>query len=324
MKIFALLLSLMFPLPMAQNNYSVSGSIRDFSGRSVDSIRVSLLDDNYQTVKTVFSYGGRYQFKGLRPGAYFVKVETLGTVYEEEISQRIEVQSMRRRAGGSEEFYYDFVLKLKKGEKIEGSSRVVFAQAVPEAARFEYERGTKSLEDGNAELAVDSFKKAVELFRDYFAALEALGIEYVKRGEFLGAIPVLTHALAVNHSAPKSLYALGVAHLKLDQLDEAVKWLEKSADQDSQSINVHMMLGIAYGNKRQLDKSEASFRKAYEIGRDRAAEAHLYLAGLYNKQEKYPDAVRELELYLKEAKDIDQAKIKGMIDNLKAKEKSKP
>ena len=202
MKIFALLLSFMFYLPMAQNNLSVSGSIRDFSGRSVDSIRVSLLDDNYQAVKTVFSYGGRYQFRGLRSGAYFVKVETLGTIYEEEISQRLEVQSMRRRPGGTEEFYADFVLKLKKGVKVDNSSKVIFAQTVPEAARFEYERGAKSLDDGNTELAVDSFKKALELFRDYFAALEALGIEYVKRGEYLTAIPVLTHALKVNHSAP--------------------------------------------------------------------------------------------------------------------------
>ena len=323
MKILALLLSFMFYLPVAQSNFSISGSIRDFSGRSVDSIRVSLLDDNYQSVKTVFSYGGRYQFKGLRSGAYFVKIETLGTVYEEETSPRIELQSMRRRRGATEEFYADFILRLKKGTKTEFSPSMVFAQTVPEPARLEYERGSKSLHDGNAVLAEKSFKKAIELFPDYFAALEALGSEYVKTGEYAKAMPVLTQALKVNQNAPKSLYALGVAHLKLNQFDEAIQWLEKAADQDAQSINVHMMLGIAYGNKRQMDKAEASLKKAYQVGGAVAADAHLYLAGLYNKQERYAEAVRELELYLKEAKDIDQPRIKTMIDNLKAKAKAK-
>jgi tetratricopeptide (TPR) repeat protein len=109
----------------------------------------------------------------------------------------------------------------------------------------------------------------------------------------------------------------------LNQFDEAVGWLEKSAEQDGQSINTHMMLGIAYGNKRLLDKAEASLKKAYEIGKDRAADAHLYLAGLYNRQEKYTEAVKQLELYLKEAKDVDEPMVRSVIETLKAKEKSK-
>jgi tetratricopeptide (TPR) repeat protein len=223
-----------------------------------------------------------------------------------------------------EAFYYDFVLRLKKNPMKVAAPGLVFTQTVPEAARLEYEKGTKSLEASQAEAAIPAFKKAIELFGDYFAALEALGTEYVKRGEYEAALSVLSHALEVNRNASKSMYALGVAHLKLNQLDEAVQWLEKSAEQDPQSINTHMMLGIAYGNKRLLEKSEVQFKKAYEIGKDRAADAHLYLAGLYNKQEKYADAVRELELYLKEAKDPDETKVKSVIENLKTKEKTKP
>src|SRR5436853_6754948 len=153
---------------------------------------------------------------------------------------------MRRRRGASEEFYADFLLRPKKELKKEVAPSVVFAQTVPEPARLEYERGTKSLHEGKTSLAEDSFKKAVEIFPDYFAALEALGIEYARQGEHQAAIPVLTHALEVNHTASRCMYALGVAHLKRSQLDEAIQWMEKSADQDPQSMHVHMMLGIAY------------------------------------------------------------------------------
>jgi Tfp pilus assembly protein PilF len=324
MAIIALLVSLTLHLPLAQSNFSISGSIRDFTGQSVDSIRVSLLDDNYISVRTVFSSQGRYQFKGLRAGAYYVKVETLGTDFEEQISPRIEVVSGRVRGGGMEAFYQDFVLRPKKNSLKSTAPGLVFTQTVPEGARAEYEKGAKSLESNQADAALASFKKAIEIFGDYFAALEALGTEYVKRGEYQAALPVLTHALEINRTAARSMYALGVAHLKLNQLDEAVQWLEKSAEQDGQSINTHMMLGIAYGNKRQLGKSEAEFKKAYEIGKDRAADAHLYLAGLYNRQEKYQDAVKELELYLKEAKDADETKVRSVIESLKAKDKTKP
>jgi tetratricopeptide (TPR) repeat protein len=255
-------------------------------------------------------------------GIYYVKVETFNTPYEEQMSPRLELMPAKVFGGGTEEFFHDFVLRPKRDAVLPGGK--VFAQTVPEGARAEYEKGAKSLESNQADAALASFKKAIEIFGDYFAALEALGTEYVKAGDYANALPVLKHALEVNRDAPKCAYALGVAHLKLNQLDEAVQWLEKSAEQDGQSINTHMMLGIAYGNKRQLGKSEAEFKKAYEIGKDRAADAHLYLAGLYNRQEKYQDAVKELELYLKEAKDADETKVRSVIESLKAKDKTKP
>jgi len=46
------------------------------------------------------------------------------------------------------------------------------------------------------------------------------------------------------------------------------------------------------------------------------------LAGIYNKREKFGDAWRELELYVKEAKGLkDKSQLREMIARLKAKEK---
>jgi len=47
------------------------------------------------------------------------------------------------------------------------------------------------------------------------------------------------------------------------------------------------------------------------------------LAGIYNKREKFGDAWRELELYVKEAKGLkDKSQLREMIARLKAKEKN--
>jgi tetratricopeptide (TPR) repeat protein len=321
----ALLFSLVLNLFPLQAMFAIIGSVRDTSGEAVASIRVSLLDENYQTVRTVFADNtGRFQFRGLRTGIYFVRVEPAGTPYEE-ATQRLELQTLSRRASSEEQFMADFVLKRKKvqGQAQEASPGVVFAQTVPPTARSEYERGLNSIKDKKFEAGVESLKKAIEIFPDYYLALELLGTEYVKRGEYDNALPFLTQAIKVNQSARKSLYALGVAHLRSRRSGEAIEWLQKAAAHDPKNPNVYMMLGIAHGNNGSFDESESFFKKAYQLGGGSVADVHLYLAGIYDKQQKYPDAIRELELFLKEADDIkDSTQIRGMIDKLKTKSKA--
>ncbi|MEP7339888.1 MAG: tetratricopeptide repeat protein [Acidobacteriota bacterium] len=305
------------------STFTITGSIRNPERMIVSGVRVSIIDENFQTIYTGFvEAGGRYKLERVKQGRYTVRVETIGTPYEEE-SQSIELSSMRR-SGGNEVFPVDFILKYRKGEGPPARTNPYFVQDVPKAARTEFEHSANDLKANKTSQAIASLKKAVEIFPDYFDALEALGMEYVKSGQYEAALPILTRAIAVNKRAPKSMYALGVAHLKLTRLPEAIEWLEKSARLDSNSANTQMMIGLAYGNSGTLDKAESAFKKALQIGGQAAAEAHYYLTGLYNKQERFHDAWQELELFLKEAKNVkDPAQIKAMIANLKEKEKGK-
>ena len=196
----------------------------------------------------------------------------------------------------------------------------MFAQAIPPAAREEYNRGASSIKK-DPEAGVQSLKKAIEIFPDYYDALDLLGTEYLEKGQLDNAIPTLLHAVEVNDRAYKNMYALGVAFLNAKKLDDSIAWLQKASVGESANADLFMKLGIAYGNRGSLSESETALKKANELG---LADAHLYLAGLYNKQEKYGDAWRQLELYLKEAKGLkDKTKIQDMIAGLKAKEKAK-
>ena len=288
-------------------------------------MRVSLLNDNYQTLRTTLvDASGRFQFRGLSHGVYTVKVESTSGEYEEQ-SQRIELQSSNPRGGSSAEevFFADFVLRRKKKGTQPEAPGTVFAQTVPEAARPEYERGLKKIKDNKFEQAIPSLKKALEIFPDYYLALELLGSEYVKADNPSEALPLLKHALELNTAAPKSTYALGVAYLKLNQFSDAATWLQKAVAQDGDNVNAHLMLGIADGRIGRLDEAEASLKKAYKLGGEQIPDVHLYLAGIYDKQKRYDEAVRELELFLKEGKDLDESKVKAMIAKLRAKAGSK-
>lgn len=325
MTVTTLLLGLILNPLLLQGGFTILGSVRLSEGGAGGAVRVSLLNDNYQTIRTLLvDASGRFQFRGLNQGVYLVKVESTNSDYEEQ-TQRVEFQgSTRRRGGGGEEvFPVDFILRRKKRQPRAEPPGVVFAQAVPEAARAEYERGLNKVRDNKSAQAVPFLKKAIEIFPDYYLALELLGTEYVKAGNLSEAVPLLTRAVEVNEAATKSLYALGVATLKLNQPTEAVTWLQKAVAQEGDNVNAHLMLGIAQGTIGRLEEAEASLKRAYRLGGEQVPDVHLYLAGIYDKQKKYAEAIGELELLLKKGKDFDETKIKAMIARLRAKAEQK-
>jgi tetratricopeptide (TPR) repeat protein len=324
MKLSALLLFAALNLLIPQRStFTILGSVRNQAGQAVTNVRISVTDENFQPIRTIFvDSSGRFTIRGLGQGRFSFRIETTGTPYEEQV-QLLDLQSIRLR-GGNETHPLDIILKFKKGNEPLGSGRVVFIQDVPKAARSEYERAVNHLKGKKTDKVIASLKKAIEIFPDYYDALELLGSEYVKSDQYDVAIPLLIHAFEINRRGAKSAYALGVASLKLNRMDDAIEWLERSDQLDPINANTQMMLGLAYGNKGSFDKSEASFKKALNFGGSAATEAHLYLAGLYNKQERYQAARQELEIYLKEEKKIkDPSQIKAMIEKLKEKETRK-
>ncbi|HMV49647.1 MAG TPA: tetratricopeptide repeat protein [Blastocatellia bacterium] len=317
------LLSLLFP-SLSFQKFVIIGTVRDTTGRSVANVRVLAIDENFQPIRTIFVDGsGQFFIRGLSPGRYQFRVETTGTPYQEYETGWIELQAVRVRPGGSETHQLDIVLKFRPNKSAEPRGEIVFAQNVPENARALYEQGAKNFREGHSEAAVTALKQALDIFPDYFQALELLGKEQVKAGLYQDALPVLLRAVKVNPRAAGSYYALGVAYLKLDKLEEAIDSLKKAAGLNPTNANTQMMLGIAFRQHKQLAESEAAFKKAWQVGGAAAAEAHFYLAGIYEKQLRFAAAAAELELYLKESKDIpDPNRIREMISSLKEKEKS--
>lgn len=320
---FILLLSLAIAPLAVQNFFEIMGSVKDDQGQVISSIRVTLEDENSQAIRTVFAdSSGRFEFRGLRAGNYYVRVETGGTPYADYV-EFVPLQSMSNSDINPSK-YEDRIpvdVTLKRKLTRTGTPAIVFVQVIPPAARDEYQRGASTV-GKDSESGISSLKKAIEIFPDYYDALDLLGTQYVKLKQFETAVPILSRALQVNDKSGSSMYWLGVAYLRSNHLKESIEWLTNAAGQDSGNANVYMMLGLAYGYSGSLDESETALKKAYQLAGPEVADVHLYLAGLYSKREKHAEAVKELELYLKEAKGLkDKTQIKEMIAKLKAKER---
>lgn len=316
-----------------QTRVTIEGRVTNSSGRPLSDMRIMLKSGGYSEIASGLTDGsGRFRFINLVSGNYYVEVEPGGTDYERQ-TQRISAIPFKEQVGHSELFRVDIVLASRKSTTtvfgpISNSNAVVFHQDVPEAAKKEYEQGVKSLDKGAFESAAQSLKKAIELFPEYYDALERLGNEYVTHDDAKSALPLLTHAVEINRDGWRAFYFLGIAQYKVNQQAESVKSLQRAVELSPDSPNANMWLGMVLAvDPSMLTNAIQSLEKAVKVAKDPLpGQAYYYLGGLYMKNKQYKEAADAFETLLRVSPEVgDKDKIKNMIAQLrqKAKEENK-
>jgi tetratricopeptide (TPR) repeat protein len=79
------------------------------------------------------------------------------------------------------------------------------------------------------------------------------------------------------------------------KFEEAAKAYQKSINQNPLAPVAHYNLGIAYKNLRQLDKAAKSLEKAIELAPTNL-DIRLTLGNVYNMQERWKDAIGQLNI----------------------------
>ena len=77
------------------------------------------------------------------------------------------------------------------------------------------------------------------------------------------------------------------------KFEEAIRAYQKSIEQNPQAPVAHYNLGIAYKNLRQLDKAAVVLEKAVELAPTNL-DIRLTLGNVYNLQERWKDAIGQL------------------------------
>ena len=90
------------------------------------------------------------------------------------------------------------------------------------------------------------------------------------------------------------------------RFEKAVEAYKKSIDSNALSPVAHYNLGIAYKNLRQLDKATKSLEKSVEL-EPVNMDARVTLGNLYNLQERWSDAIGQLNIVVHRKKDDAQA-----------------
>jgi tetratricopeptide (TPR) repeat protein len=301
------------------NSNSISGHVTNDQHAPVADIRVELLNEVDSVIRTVKTDGsGLFVFRKLSDGTFQVRVQTAGTNY---VSQTRRVDLARPHGFGAASEELDFVLRPNRNTNSSTPARpgVVFVQEVPEAARKQFQKASELLDKSNRRPeAFAALQSAIEIFPQYFDALETLGSEQVKDQRYEAAVPVLTKALEVNSRAYASCFALGVAQYHLKQLQPAIESFRRAVLLNERSLNANLWLGIALRQTSRTDEAETYLKRADVLAESKLPDAHWQLALLFNQLKRYKEAADELEIFLKQQPDARDAElIRKLIQRLR-------
>lgn len=311
-----------------QGRNEIYGRVFGEDRRPLADVYVELLDDfNAPLRHTKTDGGGRFSFGGLINGRYVIKALPYGTDYLEQ-SQEVTLSAVSATAGsGSDTQHVSFALRLNEriyAGPFAAAPGVIFAQDVLPPARKLYEEGVRYLHQKKEREGFDSLKKSIEIFPDYYLALDRLGAEYAMRGikdpAYLHAgFALLTRAIEINPRSFSSVFGLGWIQYHLGLNAEAIESLRRATTLYGKAADAYIWLAKALRRASSAVEAEAALKHANDLSKGRSSEVHWQLAELYNERKRYREAADELELYLKtfSAKASDSEKIRKLIKQLR-------
>lgn len=326
-------LGIFFSMPLlAQSNNSISGFIFGSNRTPVPDTFVELQDDLNRTISRVKTDGsGRYFFRGIRQGRYVVRVFPVNTIYLEQTGE-VEIVNIARQSGSSvtysasENVQKDFYLRDKRAAEARSSSfAVVFAQDVPKTARDLYQMAVRDFDNKAKQNEADAnLRKAIQIFPDYYEALEKLAQRLIRTGNFIEAADTAKRAVEVNRKGFEGWYSLGYALNQQKKYSDSLDAVETALDISPLSVNSLFLLGVNLRHLGRYNQAVESLVKAKKASNLPIAEIHWQLALLYtNNLKNYSAAIKELEHFLKISPKYEEAdKVRELIKKLKAKEKA--
>lgn len=299
---------------------SITGQVWDPFNKPVPDIYVELLTElNSTLARQRTSQAGMFTFSGISSGLFRVKVVSLGTDYLEQVQ---DVQIMNLMQGSSDQQYVDFHLRFDSRRVRLGSGgiaeEVYLQDGIPQEAEKRYKKGLSLKDDGKSDQAIVEFKRAIEIFPNYYNALVRLGNELVERKEYEKSLEHLIRAIDINQRSFSGYYSLAYACYQLNEIKQGIEAARAATIIKPASANAHILYGTLLRIFGNYDLAEKALQKAKTLVQNKTAQINWQLALLYNRINRNKDAIVELETYLKNQPDAPNKKeVMELIAKLK-------
>ena len=283
---------------------SISGHVTLPSGDSVNNrVRITLSTLNDPGMAGFTDNNGNFTFNNLRAGNYSIEVVGDHKLFEPTTEQvflprgaSITVTiTLREKNTAGESKPVGVVSTAEADEK------------VPDAARKAYDKAARLASDGKISEAVETFKKALDIFPAYLRAHNDLGAQYLKLKRLDEAAAQFEAALDINPKVFNPRLNLGIARLEQKHFSDALEHLNQAVALDSSSAAAHLYLGMVLEETDELEAAARELRTALSLGGPTMAVGHFYLAQVQMKQGDKEEAVRELTSFLKASPDNELA-----------------
>jgi len=141
-------------------------------------------------------------------------------------------------------------------------------------------------------------KKSIELAPDFYPAHNELGLAYMAKSDFPSAQKQFEEVVRLSQSDAEGSLNLANVFLLTKRYDEALKCVQEGLRRQPTSAVGEFILGSIYQRTGLLPEAERSLRRALELD-PQMEKVHLQLVNVYLAQNNKPQAVAELQAFLK-------------------------
>lgn len=294
--------------PLAPGSlFEVSGQVRSADNRTVENAMVRIETHSGALVDqgTTDSLG-RFRFTRLRSGTYKVSTTAGGGVAQ---SQVVDINRSNPRP---------HLLFQLAPEVLPPTGRVgVIDVRVPLDAKTAFDKGIAAVAENKSDAAIAQFKKAIEIYPEFYDAHLSLAQLYMDGGQLDKAEAGFRQAMTVNPKGVRAMVSLGEVYRRQKKYEPAQKVLADALKLDSNSWESNFTLGRIYWELKDIITAGRYVARTLELQPD-IAEAHLLAGNIFVRAGLPANALIEYEEYLRLAPNGEfSEQTKALVEKLK-------
>jgi tetratricopeptide (TPR) repeat protein len=187
--------------------------------------------------------------------------------------------------------------------RVEGSNPFLIDPAeyyrkFPKKTVKEFEKGVDADHQGKTDDAIQHYEKALSYSPDFYPAHNNLGSAFLGRQNFDAAQTQFEAALKANQNDVEAYFNLANVLLLTQRYPAAEREVGEGLQRRPDSAFGKFLQGSVYTRTNRPDLAEKSLQSALQLD-PKMSQAYLQLVNLYLQQKRTPEAIAELEAYLK-------------------------
>lgn len=256
---------------------------------------------------TVFAdTNGTFAFKNLTAGSYYVVIQGFEPFRDVRESAYIDdpgnssVGLSIALSGTPKTLNLPIHLEMDRKEA-DMPPGVVSAELsnAPEQAAELFKKASRSSASGNTDKAIAELKQAIEIYPQFSMAYNELGRLYGATGQRERSIESWRAALKISPNSLDVQLNLGCGLAETNNGAEAATYLNEAIKLNANSIRAFYCMGRAQMQMQNMMYAERALSRSIQLNGGSYSKAHFLLGSIYSTEKKYPQAVDELEKYLK-------------------------
>ena len=277
--------------PMAPGSFfEVSGQVRSTNNKTIENAMVRLETHSGALVdQGTTDSMGRFRFTRLRSGQY--RVSATSGVF-------VSPPQLVDLSRASPRVHLLFQLAPESPTFAKTVKVGVIDARVPLDARSAFDKGQAALAEKKTDAAILHFKKAIEIYPQFYDAHLSLGQLFMESSLWEKAETSLRQALTVNPKAVRAMASLGEVYRRQKKYEQGTKVLADALKFDNNSWESNFTLGRIYWELKDIVNAGKYVARTIELQPD-LAEAHLLAGNIFMRAGLPANALIEYQEYLR-------------------------